>query len=226
MNTELRKLARNDFEKDLFKLMNNSVFGKTMENIRKHRDIKLVTTDKKRSKLVSEPGYHTIDLISEDFSIIEMKKTKVKMSKPIYLGLSILEISKILMYEFWHDFMKPKNNDNVRLCYMDTDSFVRHIKTNDFYKDIASDVENKFDTSNYEVNRPLPTGKNKKVIGLMKDELGGKIITEFVTLRPKTYSFLTDDGKQDKKKKYITINKKYVIYVKKNLIIMIKRIIK
>ena len=102
MNTELRKLARNDFEKDLFKLMNNLVFGKTMENIRKHRDIKLVTTDRKRSKLVSEPNYHTISLISEDLSIIEMKKTKVKMNKPIYLGLSILEISKILMYEFWY----------------------------------------------------------------------------------------------------------------------------
>ena len=170
MNTELRKLAKNDFEKDLFKLMNNSVFGKTMENIRKHRDIKLVTTDRKRSKLVSEPNYHTINLISEDLSIIEMKKTKVKMNKPIYLGLSILETSKILMYEFWYDYMKPKYNDNVRLCYMDTDSFVIHIKTNDFYKDIASDVENRFDTSNYEVNtsettaepsslerRPLPT---------------------------------------------------------------------
>ena len=90
MNTELRKVAKNDFEKDLFKLMNNSVFGKMMENIRKHRDIKLVTTDKKRSKLVSEPNYHTINLISEDLSVIEMKKTKVKMNKPIYLGLSIL----------------------------------------------------------------------------------------------------------------------------------------
>ena len=101
MNTELRKLARNDFEKDLFKLMNNSVFGKTMENIRKHWDIKLVATDKKRSKLLSEPNYHTINLISEDLSIIEMKKTKVKINKPIYLGLSILKISKILMYEFW-----------------------------------------------------------------------------------------------------------------------------
>ena len=214
MNTELRKLAKNDFEKDLFKLMNNSVFGKTMENIRKHRNIKLVTTDRKRSELVSEPNYHTINLISEDLSITEMKKTKVKMNKPIYLGLSILEISKILMYEFWYDYMKPKDNDNVRLCYMDTDSFVMHIKTNDFYKDIASDVENRFDTSNYEVNtsettaeasalarRPLPTGKNKKFIGLMKDELGGKIITEFVTLRPKTYSFLTNNGKEDKKAK-------------------------
>ena len=108
MNTELRKAAKNGFEKDLFKLMNNSVFGKTMKNIRKHRDIKLVTTDKTRSKLVSEPNYHTINLISEDLSIIEMKKTKVKMNKPIYLGLSILEISKTLMYEFWYDYMKPK----------------------------------------------------------------------------------------------------------------------
>ena len=195
MNTELRRAAKNDFEKDLFKLMNNSVFRKTMENIRKDRDIKLLTTDKKRSKLVSERNYHTINLISEDLSIIEMKKTKVKMNKPIYLGLSTLEISKILMYEFWYDYMKPKYNDNVKLCY------IMNIKTIDFYEDIASDVENRFDTSNYEVNRPLPTGKNKKVIGLMKYELGGKIITEFVTLRPKTYSFLTDDGKEDKKAK-------------------------
>ena len=130
-----------------------------------------------------------------------MKKTKVKMNKPIYLGLSILEISKTLMYEFWYDYMKPNYNDNVRLCYMDTDSFIMNIKTNDFYKDIASDLENRFDSSNYEANTLLPTGKIKKVIGLMKDELGGKIITEFVTLRPKTYSFLTDDGKEDKKAK-------------------------
>ena len=201
MNTELRKLAKNDFEKDLFKLMNNSVYGKTMGNIRKHREIKLVTTDKKRSKLVSEPNYHTINLISEDLSIIEMKKTKVKMNKPIYLGLSILEISKILMYEFWYDYTKPKYNDNVRLCYMDTDSFIMNIKTNDFYKDISDDVDNRFDTSNYEVKRPLPMEKNKEIIGLMKDELGGEIITEFVTLRPKTYSYLTDDSKEGKKAK-------------------------
>ena len=201
MNTELRKAAKSDFEKDLFKLMNNSVFGKTMENIRKRRDIMLGTTDKKRSKLVSEPNYHTINIISEDLSIIEMKKTKVKMNKPIYLGLSILEISTTLMYEFWYDYMKPKYNDNIKLCYKDTESFIINIKTNDFYKDIANDVENRFDTSNYEGNRPLPTRKNKKIIGLMKDELGGKIIMEFFTLRPKTYSFLTDDGKEDKKTK-------------------------
>ena len=105
------------------------------------------------------------------------------------------------MYEFWYDYMKPKYNDNVKLCYMDTDSFIMSIKTSDFYKGISNDVEKRFDTSNYEVNRPLPTGKNKKVIGLMKDELGGKIITEFVILRPKTYLYLTDDGKEDKKAK-------------------------
>ena len=200
MNTELRKLAKDDFEKDLFKLMNNAVFGKTMENIRKHRDIKLVTKDKKRNKLVSEPNYHTMNYISEDLSIIEMNKTKVKMNKPIYLELSILDISKILMYKFWYDYMKPKYGNRVKLCFMDTDSFIMNIKTNDFYKDFANDVEKRFDTSNYEVDRPLPTGKNKKVIGLMKDELGGKIITEFVTLRPKTYSYLYD-GKEDKKAK-------------------------
>ena len=159
--------------------MNNAVFGKTMENVRKHRDIKLVTTDKKRNKLVSEPNYHTMNYISEDLSKIEMKRTKVKMNKPIYLGLSILEISKLLMYEFWYNYMKPKYGDNVKLCYMDTDSFIMSIKTEDFYKDIANDVEKMFDISNYKCDRPLPTGKNKQVIGLMKDELEGRVITEF-----------------------------------------------
>ena len=128
VNTELRKLTKNDFEKDLFKLMNNSMFVKTMGNIRKHRDIKLVRTDKKRSKLVSEPNYHTMNYISEDLSIIEMNETRVKMNKPIYLGLSILDISKILMYEFWYDYMKPKYGNDVKLCYMDTDSFIMSIK--------------------------------------------------------------------------------------------------
>ena len=128
-----------------------------------------------------------------------MKKTKVKMNKPVYLGLSVLEISKTLMYEFWCDYITPKYGYNVKLCYMDTDSFIMHIKTEDFYKDIANDVERRFDRSNYEINRPSPTGKNKKVIGLMKDELGGKIMTEFVSLRLKTYLYLTDDCKEDKK---------------------------
>ena len=201
MNTELRKQAKKDFQKDFFKLMNNAVFGKSMENVRKHRDIKLVTTDKRRNQLVSEPNYHTTKSFSENLLAIEMKKTKVKMNKPIYLGLSILKISKTLMYKFWYDYIKPKYGDNVESSYMDTDSFIMDIKTKDFYKDIVNNVEKKFDTSNYEVNRTLPTGKNKKVIGLMKDELGKKIVTEFVALRTKTYLYLTDDCKEDKKAK-------------------------
>ena len=152
MNTELRKKAKNNFEKDFFKLMNNAVFGKTMENVKKHRDIKLVTTNKRRNRLVSELNYHTTKWFSENLLAIEIKKTKVKMNKPIYLGLSILEISKILMYEFWYDYMKPQYSDNVKLCYMDTDSFIMHIKREDFYKDIADDVEKRLDTSNYEVD--------------------------------------------------------------------------
>ena len=130
-----------------------------------------------------------------------IEKDKVKMNKPVYLGLSILEISKTLMYEFWYDYMKPKYGDNVKLCYMDTDSFILHVKTEDFYKDIADDVEKRFDTSNYDANRPLPKGKNKKVIELMKDELRGKIMIELAALRPKTYSYLMDDGGGDKKTK-------------------------
>ena len=201
INTGLRKKASNDFEKDFFKLMNNALFGKTMENVRKHRDIKLVKTDCKRNKLVSEPNYHTMKLIEENLSIIEMKKAKVKMNKPIYLGLSILEISKTTMYEFWYDYMKRKYGGMVKLCYTDTDSLVMNIKTKDFYKDIAKDVEERFYTSNYGFDRPLPKGKNKKVIGLMKDELGGGIITEFVALRPKTYSYMTNEFIEMKKAK-------------------------
>ena len=184
--------------------MNNVVFEKTMENVRKHREIKLVTTDKRRNQFVSKPNYHTTKWFSENLLAIEMKKTKVKMNKPVYLGLSILEISKTLMYVFWYDYMKPKYGDNVKLCYMDTDSLIMYIKTDDFYKDIADDVEKRFDTSNYddECDKPLPKGKNKKVIGLIKDELGGrKVMTEFCALRPKTYSCLMDDGGSDKKAK-------------------------
>ena len=198
-NTELRKKATNDFENDFFKLMNNAVFGKTMKNVRKHRDIKLVKTEKKRNKLVSEPNFHTMKLTDNNLAIIEMRKFKVKMNKPIYL--SILDISKITMYEFWCDYVKIKYQDKARLCYMDTESFVVNIKTKDFYKDISQDVNKRFDTSNYTFDRPLPTGINKKVIGLMKNELGVDIITEFVALRPKAYSYITNNFIEMKKAK-------------------------
>ena len=181
--------------------MNSAVSGKRMENVRKHRDIKLVTIDKRRNQLVSKPNYHAIKCLSEILAAIEMKKTKVKVNKPIYLGLSVLEISKILMHKIWYDYMKPKYGDNVKLSYMDTDSFIRNVKTEDFYENIANDVEERLDTSNYEVDKPLSTGKNKNVIGLMKDELGRSIMTEFVALRAKTYSYIIDDCNEDKNAK-------------------------
>ena len=148
MNTKLRKEAKYDFEKDFFKLMNNSVSRKTIQNVRKYRYIKLVTTNKKRNQ----------NLIA-----IEMKKkTKVKMNKPIYLDMSSLDISKTLMYEFWYDYIKPKYQDRAKLCYMNADIFVIHLKTEDFYEDIADDVEKWFDTSNYskDDNRLLFMFKN------------------------------------------------------------------
>ena len=170
MNTKLRKEAKSEFEKDFFKLMNNSVFGKTMENVRKHRDIKLVTTEEKRIKLVSEPNYHTTKHFSDNLLAIEMKKTKVKMNKPVYLGMSILDISKTLMYEFCHDYVKPKYKDKAKLCYMDTDSFVIDNFTEDFFEDIKNDVERWFDTSNYDENnkRPLQIGANEKLLECLK----------------------------------------------------------
>ena len=123
---------------------------------------------------------------------MEMKKVEVKMDKPVYLGQAILDISKSLMYEFWYHYIKPKYRDNARLCYMDTDSFIINIKTENFYRDIANEAKEWYDTSNYDENekRTLPIGENKKVIGLFKDELGGKIMAEFIALRPKAYAYI------------------------------------
>ena len=171
MNTDLRKDAKNVFEKDFFKLMNNSMFGKTMENVRNHRDIKLVTANAQRRKYVSKPNYMTSKCSSKDLMTIEMRKTEVLMNKPVFLGQAILDISKTLTYEFYYDYIKPKYGDKVKLCYMDTDSFIIHIQTEGFYKDIADDVCKWFDTSGYDkkLNRPLPIGINKKVIDMFKD---------------------------------------------------------
>ena len=192
MNTKYRKEAKNEFEKNFFKLMNNSVYGKTLENVRNHRDIKLVKSDKRRKGLVSGPNYHSHKNFSEYLIAIEMKKTKIKMNKLIYLGMSILDISKTLMYEFWYDYIKPKYGDRAKLCYADNDSFVIYTITKDFFEDIADDVKIWFDTSNVDENdkRPLPIGENKKGPSLFKDELGGKIVKEVVARRPKTWSYL------------------------------------
>ena len=151
-----------------------------MENVRKHRGIKFVTTEERRSKLVSEPNYHTKKYFSENLLAIEMKKTKVKMNKPVYLGMSLIDISKTLTYEFWCKYIKPKYKEKANLCYMDTDSFVINISTEDFFEDINNDIERWFDTSYFDRNdkRPVKTEINKKVIGMFKDDIGGKIMKE------------------------------------------------
>ena len=178
---------------------------KTSENVRNRSDIKLVTSDKRRKRLVSEPNYHLHKKFSEHLMAIEMKKTKVKMTKPLYLGVSILDISKTLMYKFWYGYIKPKYGDSAKLCFTDTDSFVIHIIAEDLFKDIAPDVDIRLDISNYDENdeRPLSIVKNKKVPGVFKDELGGKIIVEVVELRSKTWAYLIDDGSEHKKAKGI-----------------------
>ena len=162
-----------------------------------------MTTDERRNKWVSEPKYHTTKQFSEILLAIEMRKTKAKMNKPVYLGMSILDISKKLMYKLWYDYVKPKYKEKAKLCYMDTDSFIINIFTEDFFEDINNDVKRWFDTSNYDKNhkRPLPISKNKKVIRMFKDELGGKIMKEFCAPRAKTYAYIKDDDIEKKRAK-------------------------
>ena len=133
-NTELRKQAKNDFEKDLFKLMNNSVLGKMIDNVRKQRDIKLVVTEQRRKELVSEPNYASCTTFSDHLMAIEMRKTRVLMDKPILVGQAILDKSKKLVYEFYYEYLKLKYREKVKLCYMDTDSFILETETDDFSK--------------------------------------------------------------------------------------------
>ena len=198
-NTRLRTVAKNDFEKDFYKLMNNSVFGKTMENIRKYRDIKLVNNKEDYLKQVMKPNFKGGVLMGADLMSCEMGKVKVKMNKPVYLGQAILDLSKTIMYGFHYDYMKRKYDESdLKLLYMDTDSLVYDIKTEHFYKDIAEDVETRFDTSRYVPGRPLPIEENKKVIGLMKDESDGKIMKEFISLRPELYSYRVEESEPKK----------------------------
>ncbi|PFX14621.1 hypothetical protein AWC38_SpisGene21206 [Stylophora pistillata] len=201
LNTELRAKADNDFEKDFHKLMNNSCFGKTMENIRKRVDVRLVNSQEKAGKLANKVNFKHCTIFSEDLCAIEMRKTQIYFIKPLYLGMSILDLSKTLMYDFHYNFIKPKYEDRAKLLFTDTDSLCYEIQTEDFYKDISSDVECLFDTSNIPKDHPsgIPTGVNKKVVGMMKDEAGGKIIEEFVGLRAKLYSYKMFDGKEEKK---------------------------
>ena len=204
-NVKLRTQAKNNFEKDFFKLMNNAVFGKTMENIRNRVNIKLVDTGEQFKKLAAKPNYESRKIFNENLVSVHMKKTSLTMNKPVYLGMSILDLSKTLMFDFHYKYIKPKYGKEAKLLFTDTDSFLYEIQTKDFYKDISGDVKNRFDTSDYPEGHPsgIPTGVNKKVLGMFKDEAAGKIIKEFVGLRAKLYSYKMDEGKENKKCKGI-----------------------
>ena len=159
-NTKLRTAAANGFEKDFYKLMNNLVFGKTMEYIRKHTNIKLITNREAYLKAVMKPNFKSGTLFGENLMGCEMGKIKIVMNKPVYLGQAILDLSKIVMYEFHYDYMKQKYPEGLTLCYMDTDSLIYDIKTDDFFKDLAEDVKDRFDMSGYNPSRPLPVGRS------------------------------------------------------------------
>ena len=207
-NTELRKCASNNFEKDFFKLMNNSVFGRTIENIRKRQNIELVDDRKKALKLSSRPNFDRCTIFDRNLIAIHMKKTEVYFNKPVYVGQAILDLSKTLMFDFHYRYIKEKYHNKAELLFTDTDSLMYYIKTKDFYKDISPDILTKFDTSDYDPNHKsgIPTGINKKVIGMFKDEVAGKQITHFVGLRPKLYSFKIEEDTQVRKCKGIKKN--------------------
>ena len=204
-NTKLRTAAKNDFEKELFKLASNAVYGKTMENVRNRIDMKLVNDREKKANLVKKINFKHATHFGEKLAAVHMRKTHVILNKPIFCGAAILDLSKIHMFQFHYNYVKKKWQ-NVKVLYSDTDSLILEIETDDFFQDTAPDVEEWFDTSgipktHFAVKDGFPTGKNKKVLGKFKDEAGGKIIREFVGLRPKCYSVQIQQDRGIKKAK-------------------------
>ena len=204
-NTEKRKNAKNDFEKDFFKLMNNSVFGKTMENIRKRVDVRLVTDEKKLLKLTSKPTYVSSKIFNENLVAVHKIKETLKLNRPAYVGMCILDLSKTLMYDFHYNYIKHKYGEKAKLLFTDTDSLTYEIEAKDVYKDFFKDKD-KFDNSDYPKYSPFFYKKNKKVIGKFKDEAAGFPIIEFVGLRSKMYSYMKDNQKGGKTAKGIKKN--------------------
>ncbi|XP_051164939.1 uncharacterized protein LOC127283871 [Leptopilina boulardi] len=205
-NTAKRSKATNEYEKNLFKLMNNAVYGKTMENVRKHVDVKLVTKWEGRygaEALISKTNFHSRSIFCENLVAIELRKTAILISKPIYIGFAVLDVSKSLIYDFHYDYMLKKYGESCKLMYTDTDSLIYEIKCADIYVDMKEDIH-KFDTSDYPKDNiyNIPQANNK-VLGLMKDECSGKIITEFVGLRSKMYSIRVNGQDFTKKAKRV-----------------------
>ena len=207
MNTELRKRATSDFEKDLYKLMNNSVFGKTMENLRKRVNVKLVRVNEedKLRRLIASPAFARANIFDDDLAAIQLHKSRLVLNRPVYVGMSVLDLSKHLMYDFYYNRMKGQYGDRCQLLYTDTDSLLLEIQTEDVYQDMA-DHAHLYDTSDYPQDHPLYSTVNKKVLGKMKDECAGRPIAEYVGLRPKMYSILEADGKNIKKAKGVKKN--------------------
>ena len=195
LNTEKRKAAKNPFEKDFYKLMNNSVFGKTMENMRKRINVKPCTTVRTFKKQVTKSQFHLFKIFNEDLVGVHLNITTLELKKPIYVGLSILDIGKTLMYDFHYNYVKTKY-PKANLLFTDTDSLCYYTETNDAYIDMCRNAE-KFDTSDYQTNHFLYSDKNKKVLGKIKDETAGVAIKEFVELRSKMNSMLYDGKEQN-----------------------------
>ncbi|GFT98807.1 uncharacterized protein NPIL_213371 [Nephila pilipes] len=192
-NTKLRTKAVNDFQKDFYKLMNNSIFGKTMENVRRRVDIRLCSTEEQARKLIAKLNFNRRTIFSENLMAVHLKKNNIKFFKPIQVGMTILDLSKVLMYSFHYEYMKHRYDSKIKLMYTDTDSFIYEIKTDDFYSDMKDDL-NLYDTSDYDKNNVynLPL-VNKKVIGKMKDENKGNIMIEYVGLKSKMYAYKTNN---------------------------------
>lgn len=186
LNTKLRQEAKNDFEKDFYKLMNNSVYGKQMENVRKRCEVKLLTSFE---SFIKQDKYNTRTIINEKTILLHRQKKITKLNKPIYGGFAVLELSKLLMYRFYYNVLKEKYGDRIKLLGTDTDSLIIYIETEDVYKDLSANIEH-YDTSEYKIEW-IPQ-KNKKVPGLFKDEHLGIPIREFVGLRSKMYAFRND----------------------------------
>jgi hypothetical protein len=197
MNTNLRAQASNEFEKSFYKQMNLAPFGKTMEDIEKHVDIKLVTCRKQAVKLFAKPHFQKVTKFDENLIAVHMVRTHLCYNKPVYLGMSILDKSKIVMYDFHYNFVNPKWGDRAKLLLTDTDSLLMyHIQTDDAYDDIKNDLD-RFDTSDYPVDHPLYSTVNKTVLGKFKDDCNGRIIKEFVGLRAKHYSYKMFNNKAE-----------------------------
>ena len=191
-NTQKRTNAKNSFEKDFFKLMNNSVFGKTMENLRKRVDVRLVTSKEKLLKLASKPTYVSSKIFNENLVAVHKIKETLTLNRPAYAGMCILNLSKTLMYDFHYNYIKQKYDNKAKLLFTDTDSLTYEIQTDDVYVDFWSDKD-KFDNSDHNKESPFYNTANKKVIGKFKDEACGVPVTEFVGLRSKMYSYVKDN---------------------------------